>query len=98
MSPTDERINFDFFFNTASVGGVFGLCLGASTISLIEVIYFIVIRVFGRIFFNALSNHSSNKPIAAAKQMDNKIFKKACNLRNRRIYHSEYPFATQYVD
>lgn len=32
----------------ASVGGVFGFCLGASIISFIEVIYFVVVRVCGR--------------------------------------------------
>lgn len=85
-----------YTFLTASVGGVFGLCLGASIISLIEVIYFIVFRVFGRTLFNAIPNCPSVESKAEAKLTDEKIFKKGYIRRNRRIYHNGNPFGTQY--
>lgn len=37
-------------FNTANVGGIFGLCLGGSIISLIEMGYFLLFRMIGRMF------------------------------------------------
>lgn len=85
-----------YTFIIASVGGVFGLCLGASTISLIEVIYFIVFRVFGRTLFNAIPNRLSVEPKAEAKPTDEKIFKKGYIQRNQRIYHNGNPFGTRY--
>lgn len=41
----------------ASVGAIFGLCLGASIISIIEVIYFVAIHVFDRTIFNVMRQH-----------------------------------------
>lgn len=43
-----ENTIFTFSKIAASVGGVFGFCLCASIISFIEVIYFVVVRVCGR--------------------------------------------------
>lgn len=62
-------------FIVASVGGVFGLCLGASTISLIEVLYFFVFRVGGRIFMKILfkdsvtSQSKSNEMLKSKSQI-----------------------------
>lgn len=47
---------------SANVGGAFGLCLGASIISFIEIIYFVVVRVFGRILTRKYTNRK--KPSA----------------------------------
>lgn len=46
-----------FFLLVASLGGIFGLCLGASIISFIEVIYFFV----ARIFFKCLTKQTSTR-------------------------------------
>lgn len=91
-----RKLDFEQFSFAASVGGIFGLCLGASTISLIEVFYFVVIRGFGHVLFNSLANRSNAESIAKATQMDDKLFKKVLWLRNRRIHHNGNPLTSEY--
>lgn len=47
-------IKFDFL-NIASFGGIFGLCLGGSVISLVELLYFFTLRLYS-IIINGTSN------------------------------------------
>lgn len=43
--------------HTASFGGIFGLCLGGSVISLIEIVYFFTIRLMSKI----IASHNREK-------------------------------------
>ena len=44
----DVYMSWDAFF--AAFGGIFGLCLGGSIISLIEVFYYFIIKIFSLIY------------------------------------------------
>lgn len=76
--------SFIIFIGSASVGGIFGLCLGASTISLIEMIYFVVIRIFGRILVYSLNIPPKIQP--KQQQLDTKNKRKRLHVQNRRVY------------
>lgn len=47
----------------ANFGGIFGLCLGGSIISLIEIGYFVLIRILGRILMQLVTKLSNKKKI-----------------------------------
>lgn len=58
-------IDFSLYCFSANVGGAFGLCLGASFISFFEIVYFVAIRVFGRILAHKYSRktHPSEQKV-----------------------------------
>lgn len=60
-----------YYFHVANIGGAFGLCLGASIISFIEILYFIVVRVIGRILmrYHNMTAHSTDSSNMATQQI-----------------------------
>lgn len=76
----------------ASVGGIFGLLMGASIISFIEIIYFVVVRIVGPILFSTYSSDEKKKHEAKSKQQNDKQLNNVHNRRaNRLICHQYIP-------
>lgn len=72
------------FVVSASAGGTFGLCLGASIISFIEIIYFVVVRIIGPILISARANGQTDANETKFKQQTDK---KRFIARNHRANH-----------
>lgn len=84
--------------SAASVGGIFGLCLGASTISLIEVIYFVIIRICGRIIFQTMPKRKNHRPTIKSKQLDPNAGKMMINPYKRRIFDHDSNYSKRYLE
>lgn len=58
-------LNF-VFFNLAAFGGIFGLCLGGSVISLVEMVYYFTLRLYNRIIsIRKQDGHSLTRQVTA---------------------------------
>lgn len=78
---------------SANVGGAFGLCLGASIISFIEIIYFVVVRVFGRILTRNYQNRQrkSTEPKLRMEKMEKTMrIPRFHQYYNRDIYYGSF--------
>lgn len=73
----------------ASVGGIFGLCLGASIISFIEVIYFVVVRIIGSTFLSIPSNVANKKEIPREQKKEKPVCS-ARDPRTNKLYFRQY--------
>lgn len=75
-----------YIFLTGSVGGILGLCLGFSVITLVEIIYFLTFRLLSR------SNRRIEAPKEPSLQEEIKILKKEIEemketMRTNRFNH-----------
>lgn len=75
------------FLFSASIGGIFGLCCGASIISCIEVIYFVVVRMIGSTFLSIPTNvEKKSEP----SQMDKKFANTTRYVHNNNVFLRQY--------
>lgn len=81
----------------ASVGGVFGLCLGASIISIIEFIYFTMIRLFDLKIFIAQPEDSHVDIEVYTKQVFKETYQNLNYQRHRRIHFNENPYLGHFI-
>lgn len=70
-SHLQQSSNSKFNFS-ASIGRVFGICLGASTISLIEIIHFFLIRICGYYLLKCFTSSDSKDSIEKVIESWNK--------------------------
>lgn len=72
ITDVDETVilmnGVDLIFGivSASLGGMFGLCLGGSFISLVEIVYFLLIRSVGNILLR-YNKPKKDEPTSAPK-------------------------------
>lgn len=75
--------------NKASFGGIFGLCLGGSVISLVEVIYFFTLRLYS-VIINRPANFSSKQNDSKRVSISNNVKTVEINpksfLQNLKVY------------
>lgn len=58
-----------FLFHVASFGGIFGLCLGGSVISLVELLYFFTLRLYSIIINGTNHRFSDSKRVSISNHV-----------------------------
>lgn len=80
--------SFSFLHTAATFGGIFGLCLGGSVISLVEIVYFYTLRLYS-VIINRSTVHDS-KPTSKRVSISNNVKTIEINpksfLQNLRAY------------
>lgn len=82
MCKMTENEYFFFIINIlASFGGIFGLCLGGSVISLVEVFYFFTFKLYNNI--RAQSDNSKSNKISTTANSSSSNINKKCLIKRK---------------
>lgn len=80
-------------FIVASFGGIFGLCLGGSVISLVELFYFFTLRLYNIIVSRGVamsSKHGDSKRVSISNNVKTLEINPRSFLQNFKSHHHQY--------
>lgn len=76
--------------NIASFGGIFGLCLGGSVISLVELLYFFTLRLYSIIINGTSNKFGDSKRVSISNQVKTAEMNPKSLLQDMKAYHQQY--------